>query len=35
MSEENIENTTKSHINFRPILVDRHVLQDKILMDTV
>ena len=28
MSEENIENTTKSDINFAPTFVDRHVLPD-------
>ena len=28
MSEENIENITKSDINFAPILVDHHVLPD-------
>ena len=28
MSEENIENTTKSDLNFAPTFVDRHVLPD-------
>ena len=35
MSEENIENITKSDCNFAPNFVDHHVLPDIILMDTV
>ena len=35
ISDENIENRTKSDCNFAPTFVNHHVLPDIILMDTV
>ena len=35
MSEENIQNITKSDSNFAPTFVDHHVLPDTNFMDTV
>ena len=35
MSEENVENVTKSDSNFAPTCVDHDLFHTKILMDTV
>ena len=35
MSEESIENITKSDRNFTPTIVDHHLIPDMILMKTV